>query len=61
LVAPVFVVVLLVLSDLAASPPLAVPLWPEEGVVVVVDEVPPACMLITLVVVFKIETVELIA
>ena len=61
MVATVFVAVLLVLSALVSSPPLAVPLWPEEAVVAVVDEGLLGGVLSTVVVVFKSETVELTA
>ena len=65
MVAPVFVVVLLVLSVLsvlASSAPLLEPLWAKEaGVVVVVDKALPTGVLITGVVVFKSATMELIA
>ena len=61
MVAPVFVAILLVLLALVASPPLPAPLWSEKAVVVGVAEALMAGVLTAVVVVFKSETVELIA
>jgi len=61
LVAPVFVVALLDLLSLAASPPLSEPLWGEESLVLVPEEVLAVGVVTPVVAVFKSETVVLIA